>query len=124
MIRSKFIINETGNNYKVFLTTDNPTVYDDFLKHFGHNKLIHNNGPFNHIDFIKFSKDSNDCSPIEKSVLDFHCLAECDAAVISRSQFGRMAIWRRKDPIKDVYAYNSDLDELIKVESMKQYKVH
>ena len=122
MIRSKFITNETGNNYKVFLTTDNPTVYDDFLKHFGR-KLIHNNGPFNHIDFIEFSKDLNDCSSIEKSVLDFHCLAECDAAVISRSQFGRMGIWRRKDPIKDLYTYNPLTDEFVEIKHLDQLKM-
>jgi hypothetical protein len=87
---------------------------------------VHNDGPFNHIDFIEYSKNLNDCSSIEKSVLDFHCLAECDAVVVSRSQFGRMGIWRRKDPTKDVYAYhsNSDSNEFIKIECMNQYKIH
>ena len=34
--------------------------------------------------------------------------------VISRSQFGRLGLWNRDDPIKDVYAYNNEKDEFSK----------
>lgn len=78
---------------------------------------------FNHIDFIDVSQDINDCSSIEKRFLDFHVLAECDAAVISRSQFGRMGILRRNQPAKHVNVYNSTLDELIKIKDMNDFKL-
>ena len=124
LIDEKFLSKETvkGGKFKIFLTTDNEEVYKDFKSHFG-NELVHIDGPFNHIDYVPFSSDPNDCSMSEKSVLDFHVLAECDGAVISRSQFGRMGMWRREKPDKDVYAYNTDLDRFIKIEHISQYRV-
>ena len=93
------------------------------MQSFGRDKLLHNTGPFNHMDFVEYSKDLNDCSSIEKSVLDFHCLAECDAAVISRSQFGRMGIWLRKDPTKDVYVYNSTTQDFVRIRHISQFRI-
>lgn len=112
-----------NKSFRVFLTTDNAQVYADFKANYDANVLVHNDGPFNHIDYIPFSADPTDCSTSEKAVLDFHCLAECDAVVISRSQFGRMGVWRRSQPSKDVYAYNTDLDEFVEIKDMRQFRL-
>ena len=48
----------------------------------------------------------NDCSRVEKPILDFHFLQMCDKAVISQSGFGRLGTWNRADPLKDVFVFD------------------
>jgi hypothetical protein len=74
--------------------------------------LFYDQGPFNHVDFLENTKD--DCINSEKAILDFHSLQNCDMAVISRSQFGRIGLWNRDNPLKDVYAYNTDKEDFFK----------
>ena len=127
LIDEKFLANETlklnGGKFNIFLTTENEEVYKDFKSHYGYN-LVHIDGPFNHIDYIPYSANLNDCSMSEKSILDFHVLAECDGAVISDSQFGRMGILRRPErPDKDVYAYYRELGRLVKIDHLSQLRI-
>ena len=91
---------------RIFISTDNEQVHKDALTEFGSNLIVFNEGPFVHYDFLENTQE--DCTSSEKSILDFHSLQNCDMAVISRSQFGRIGLWNRIDPLKDVYAYNNE----------------
>lgn len=108
----------------MFLSTDNQYVYNGFLKEFGQNKLVHIEGFFDHIDFIDNLKIGNGCISAEKAVLDIHLLAKCDAIVISRSQFGRMAVWLRDEPLKELYVYNSTTDGIDNYTSLAQFHLY
>jgi len=88
IIKEKFIPNIINKKFKIFITTDNQQVHNDAVKEFGSNQIIYHQGPFNHVDYIENTKD--DCTNSEKAILDFHSLQNCDMAVISRSQFGRI----------------------------------
>jgi hypothetical protein len=114
IIKEKLLPNINHNNFKIFITTDNQLVHDDALKEFGSDKIVYHPGPFNHVDYIENTKD--DCTNSEKAILDFHSLQNCDMAVISRSQFGRIGLWNRKNPLKEVYAYNTDKEKFFKWE--------
>lgn len=112
LIKEKFLANISSEKYKIFITTDNEQVHKDALREFGSNRVVFNEGPFNHVDYIE--NTNNDCTNSEKAILDFHSLQNCDMAVISRSQFGRLGLWNRDDPLKNVYAYNTDKEEFFK----------
>lgn len=112
IIREKFLAHMLSENYKIFITTDSEMVHQEALREFGIDKIVFNEGPFNHVDFLENTQD--DCTNIEKSILDFHSLQNCDMAVISRSQFGRIGLWNRDNPLKEVYAYNNELDKFYK----------
>lgn len=112
IIREKFITQISNENFKIFITTDSEMVHQEALDEFGQDKIVYHQGPFNHVDFLENTQD--DCSSVEKSILDFHSLQNCDMAVISRSQFGRFGLWNRDNPLKEVYAYNNELDRFTK----------
>ena len=104
IIRENFIANISNQNYRIFITTDSEFVHTEALREFGMDKIVFNEGPFNHVDFLENTQDN--CFSVEKSILDFHSLQNCDMAVISRSQFGRFGLWNRENPLKEVYEYN------------------
>ena len=90
-----------SHNYKIFVTTDDEDVEKEALEQFGSSQLVINSGDIIHID--RDVRNLNDCSKIEKTFLDFHCLQNCDMAVISESGFGKLGLWNRKNPIQDLY---------------------
>ena len=98
-------------------------VHGRFVKEFGKEKIVYNEGPFSHIDLISYSKntDFNNCESSEKTILDFHALQLCDSAVITNTQYGRFGMWLREDPSKDVYIYDTYDKDLYKIESMEDY---
>ena len=114
LIREKFLFN-LGDNYKIFITTDNEYIHKEAVAEFGEDRIVFHEGQFNHMDFIENTQDN--CTPIEKTILDFHSLQNCDMAVISRSQFGRIGLWNRVDPLKNTYAYNFENDQFEKWQS-------
>ena len=121
LIKEKFLpLVRPNGNYKIFITTDNENVHKDAIREFGTERIVFHEGPFNHVDFIE--NTNNDCTASEKTILDFHSLQNCDMAVISRSQFGRLGLWNRVDPLKDTYAYNTDKEEFFKWNSFSDLR--
>jgi hypothetical protein len=78
-IRENFI-DTSNDDWKLFITTDIEVVEIEALKEFGKDKILRIPGIFSHVDMETNSKD---CSRIEKPILDFHFLQNCDKAVIS-----------------------------------------
>ena len=75
------------------------------IKEFGSDKVIRIKGVNSHIDQEK--NLGNDCYRIEKPIMDFHFLKNCDKAAISKSGFGMLGLWNRKEPYKDVFSLGS-----------------
>lgn len=89
------------NKYKIFITTDDELVQQEAFNEFGQNKVVTNNGEIVHIDRDVHDL-REDCTRIEKTILDFHSFSNCDFALVS-SQFGEMAAWNRKNPLENIY---------------------
>jgi len=99
LLNNKIILN--NDDYKIFITTDDELVQQEAFNEFGQNKVVTNNGEIVHIDRdVHDLKD--DCTRIEKTILDFHSFSNCDFALVS-SQFGEMAAWNRKNPLENIY---------------------
>jgi hypothetical protein len=97
-IRTNFIENE---NWRLFVTSDIKEVEMEAISEFGKDKVIRIDGMNTHIGFEK-SLGKN-CSRIEKPILDFHFLANCDKAVISHSNYGGLGVSNRMQPDKDLH---------------------
>jgi hypothetical protein len=106
-VRKNFIQNSTNHNWKLFVTSDIESVEMEAVDEFGKEKVIRILGTSSHIGMEKYS--ANNCSRIEKPILDFHFLQNCDKAVISLSGFGRLGMNNRKQPDKDLYRLGSNL---------------
>jgi len=101
-IRENFVKNMTNNkNWKLFVTSDIEAIEFEAIKEFGVDKVLRVPGINTHIDREK--NLGNNCSRIEKPIMDFHFLQNCDKAVISYSGFGKLGVWNRKNPKKDVF---------------------
>ena len=90
--------------YRIFITTDTRSVELDALKEFGADKVVTINGTYAHLD-----REANlepDCSKVDKTFLDFHALQYCDRAVISQSGFGKLGLWNRPEPNKDLIMFS------------------
>ena len=99
-IRKYFIKN--NQNFKVFLTTDTKKVEKEAFQYFGKNKLIINEGPSVHLDREK------SCTNTDRIFLDFHCLQNCDMAVISESGFGKLGLWNRDEPSSNLVMFSRE----------------
>ncbi len=88
-IRNVFLKNV--KDFKLFLTTDTRSVEVEAKKLFGSDKLVINDGLNTHLD--RESNLHSDCSRVDKTFLDFHCLQNCDKAIISESGFGKLGTW-------------------------------
>ena len=100
-IRKNFIQNSSNHNWKLFVTSDMESVEMEAIDEFGEEKVIRILGTSSHVGMEKYL--ANNCSRIEKPILDFHFLQNCDKAVISLSGFGRLGTYNRKQPEKDLY---------------------
>lgn len=105
-IRETFISQIKDDDWKLFITTDIEQVSDEAIREFGDTKVIKIPGLFTHID--RESNMGNDCYRIEKTILDFHFMQNCDKAVISKSGYGKLGTWNRLDPIKDLFIFEEN----------------
>jgi hypothetical protein len=102
-MRENFTQNMANDtNWKIFVTSDFESVEQEAMNEFGKDKVIRIHGVNSHID--RERNLGNNCSRIEKPIMDFHFLQNCDKAVISYSGFGRFGLYNRKYPNKNVYA--------------------
>ena len=100
-INKNFLNDSKIDNFKLFITTDNELVERDAIQIYGIDKVILNDGPIFHID--RDVHRSNDCKNSVRTILDFHCLKNCDIGVISSSNFGRFGLWNRKNPTENLF---------------------
>ena len=122
-IRNNFIQKDNFENWKIFITSDLEEVETEAINEFGIDKVIRIGGINSHIG--REEQLSNDCTRIEKPILDFHFLQNCDKAVISKSGFGRLGAWNRVEPNKDLHVLGTgysdiDLDWKIRVKSERE----
>ena len=103
-IRSNFLSKlKSNDDWRIFVTSDVEAVELEALEEFGARRVIRISGVSSHVD--RESNLSNDCSRIEKPILDFHFLQNCDKALISRSGFGRLGLWNREEPTKEMFVF-------------------
>ena len=103
-IRKKFIKRATRLNqeWKLFVTSDREDVEIEAIEEFGSHKVIRIEGLNTHVGHE--AKLGNNCSRIEKPILDFHFLQNCDKAVITNgSYFGLIGLYNRKKGLKDIH---------------------
>jgi hypothetical protein len=103
-IRETFLDKNPEQKYKLFVSTDTEAVEKESLLEFGEDMIVKIDGPFVHIDREEVG-NVNNCSRVEKVILDFHALQLCDIAIISQSGYGRLGISNRIDPAKDLYRF-------------------
>lgn len=105
-IRDEFLVQfKMKNSYKIFITTDDETAQENAIQEFGADNVVINMGDIVHID--RDVSNLKDCKKIEKTILDFHSLQNCDMAVITGSGFGKLGLWNRPNPIENLYLYSS-----------------
>lgn len=102
-IRDRFISEIKDNDWKLFITTDTEQVENEAIREFGDERIIKIPGLFTHID--RESNLGNDCYRVEKTILDFHFMQNCDMAVISKSGYGKLGSWNRMDPLKNLFIF-------------------
>jgi hypothetical protein len=107
---------------RVFITTDSRDVQHLARQLFANDarssRLVEINGTIAHID-----RDWNylACESLEKTILDFHALASCHLAVISKSSFGHLAIMRRANPYDELYLYCNGIRRISTANQYNQY---
>ena len=98
---------ERDEDWRVFITSDVEIVEREAMDEFGPERVIRIPGLNTHVD--REHNLGNDCTRIEKPILDFHFMQMCDKAVISSSGFGRLGVWNRpNDPLKDVFVFEDN----------------
>jgi hypothetical protein len=96
------------DDWRVFITSDMEIVEREAIDEFGLERVIRIPGLNTHVD--REHNLGNDCTRIEKPILDFHFMQMCDKAVISSSGFGRLGLWNRpNDPLKDVFVFEDNV---------------
>lgn len=103
-IRKNFIASSPNNDWRVFVTSDVESIELEAVKEFGQNRVIRIQGINSHVD--REENLGNDCTRVEKPILDFHFLQNCDKAVISQSGFGRLGLWNRPNPMENLFAFD------------------
>ena len=107
-IKENFIKSSTTleQNWKLFVTSDIEEAELEAVEEFGNDKVIRIKGLNTHVG--RESKLGNNCSRIEKPILDFHFLQNCDKAVVSKgSYFGLIGLYNRKKGNKDIHFIGS-----------------
>ena len=100
-IKENFTQPSQEKDWRVFVTSDVESVELEAFKEFSREKVVRIKGINSHIDREK--NLGNDCTRIEKPIMDFYFLRNCNKAVISNSGFGRLGLWNRKEPYRDLF---------------------
>jgi hypothetical protein len=73
---------ELAESVCIFLTTESEKVQNDSIAEYG-DKLVINKGKVGHIDSILLHTGKDECGDISRTILDFHCIQNCDMAIVS-----------------------------------------
>ena len=106
---NRTILNVKNLKFKIFITTDMHDVHQEGVELFGEKYVVTFNGHFEHMD--KIDVTLTDCERIEKVILDFHALQNCDYAVISQSGFGKLGVFNRDHPEKNLFVFKNHNNE-------------
>jgi hypothetical protein len=123
-LRENFI-SSGGDDWRIFVTSDVEVVELEAIEEFGSDRVIRIPGISSHVD--REANLGNDCTRVAKPILDFHFLQMCNKAAISRSGFGRLGTWNRREPLKDVFVFNGQTfetayDELGEKQPLREQK--
>lgn len=103
-IRQNLTMNET--NFTLFVTTDTESVYDEAVRVFGQETVMTIDGLYTHLDREADLKEN--CSRVDKTVLDLHFMQNCDSIVISDSNFGKFGVMLRRDPTRSAFIFKDN----------------
>ena len=120
-IRDKFLTDLTlKSDWRVFVTSDMEAVELEAIEEFGQERVIRIPGINSHID--RETSLGNDCSRVEKPIMDFHFLQNCNKAIISQSGFGRLGLWNRGDPLRDIFVFSEKSTVISIKEDIKKHQ--
>ena len=105
-VRQNFLKDLKDKTWKLVVITEMIEVEKEAVDEFGEENMIRIPGEFSHSD--RLSNLGNDCSKIEKSILEFNFMEYCDKAVVSYSGFGKLGVWNRDQPIKDTFVFEKN----------------
>ena len=105
-INETFVQREMMRNgsFRIFLTTDNPSVRDEAERAFGKQLIVYNQKSPAHFDKDYANLGAN-CESIDSVIIDFSMLQNCDASVVSHSGFGLLGTWNRDQPSKNLFVF-------------------
>ncbi|CAH1787015.1 unnamed protein product [Owenia fusiformis] len=90
-----------SSKYTIFITTDSQEIRDHSKKLFP-DTIIDTDGEITHVD--RFDNKDDACKGMEKTILDFTILANCDITVVSRSNFGKLSS-QLQSPASKLYTF-------------------
>ena len=117
-IRENFISKALTNDWRLFVTSDIESIELEAINEFGRDRIIRIEGISTHVD--REANLGNDCTRVEKPILDFHFLQNCHKAVISKSGFGRLGLINRHEPMRDVYVFDGSNDFMTLEEELEE----
>lgn len=98
-LKTNITDNIIDNNYKVFITSDNPDILNNTEHGIDENKIIFNQEASIHTDR---TENKNNYGPY----IDFDLLSQCDGGIMSHSGFGFLALLNNNnDKCSDFYVW-------------------
>ena len=83
------------NDYRIFVTSDTPSVIEDAMHVFGDETVVGTSDTSIQLDKHSFLGDS-ECRALTSVFVDFYLLSRCDMGVISHSGFGMYGLLNKK----------------------------
>ena len=105
-VRDKFLKDLKPGAWKLLVLTEMEEVQNETVAEFGLENMFLIPGEFSHMDHL--SNLGNDCSKIQKSILEFSFMQHCDKTVVSFSGFGKLGVWNRELPVKDTFVFEEN----------------
>ncbi|XP_013421367.1 uncharacterized protein LOC106181515 [Lingula anatina] len=107
-------ITSSFQSYKIFVTTDSEEIRKEAKEIFG-SVIVDPAGAIGNIDHAPRAQREHNCHLLEKTLLDWHLLTQCDVLLHSRSGYGQQASMM-KEPFTDIYAlaFNGTITKLQK----------
>ncbi|CAH1787056.1 unnamed protein product, partial [Owenia fusiformis] len=90
-----------SSKYTIFVTTDSQEIREHSQTLFP-DTIIDTEGKITHVD--RFDNKDDACKGMEKTILDFTILANCDITVVSRSNFGKLSS-QLQSPASKLYTF-------------------
>ena len=130
LIKREFIHKLYANtsDYKIFVTSDREDVKEEARGVFGSDHVVATEHSSFHFDRDFRKANDPQCQVLENVLFDFHVMQHCDAAVVSHSGFGILAMMNRERPNENLFVYSlADQRELKKSvwkRAGKKFKFH